>query len=1184
MPTKSKSNSRISSTVSLALSADQDQFTDESVDGTSVYYEESGGRDEIKEVEKSSRKDTASVRFWRAATTLVLLMTAFAVTFTTYKMLKAEEWETFETAFDQFSGTIADAAIDHQVALREGMLSLATTISLDAKKTNSTWPFVTVQDFEYYARHIRKQTRTEFVSYFTKVKGSQFEEFTAYANQHAKEWVEEGHMQQMGSLVRLQDPSGNHTYHPFISKLAFEQGKMKFVPEAPGQDEYIPIWQFSPSPVTYALVNWNGFSNPELYGMGKAQEILRTEAVFSPVRPYFSVPLTISEEEHQAYHSQLQESSHLNPHTFLGFPVLKDVGDPNSEIVAYLAAGQAWDVALLNLLPASVTGIYAVVKNTCNQSFTWEIRGQDPIYLGEGDLHQHTPMYDDMEVFVDLALHTNPKFTTTPGHCRYSMHVYPSDTFKSAYDSNTPEIFATVVAITFVVVALVFFTYDVFVQKRNTNLTFKAAQSSSIVTSLVPEHLRSRLEEQASRPVALRKSLKNYLSNGDMSNSSDDNTSSTHKPLADLFLNTTILFADISGFTAWSSSREPSQVFQLLESTYQVFDRLAKKHRIFKVETVGDCYVAVAGLPEPRADHALAAARFARAILGKFNLHTRTLEKKLGPDTCDLKLRIGLHSGPVTAGVLRGERARFQLFGDTYQVCSRIEGSGKPGRIHCSKETADLIRDAGKEGWLEKRPDGVTIHGRGTLETYWVTVERERAESMTSVASDSELMACSSYGPTIPGLDEKTRRLVDWNVEMLLSIMRQILAYRGSRDNRLQRRFSSVSLHSEDSDSESNSNTTPLDEVKEIIRLPEFNVKSSLARMDPSAVEIAPNVVAQLHHLVSKIATMYHNNPFHNFDHASHVVQSVTKLMSRIVEPAHLLEGSDDGSSQFAATLHDHSFGITSDPLTQFACAFSALIHDVDHYGVSNAQLVKEHDPLAQKYQRSVAEQNSLDLSWNLLMQDNYAQLRSFLLPNPNDLTRFRQLVVNSVMATDIVDKDLKNLRNARWDKAFQKGDSVHHVDASPRDEVNRKATIVIEHIIQASDISHTMQHWHVYRKWNQNLFEELYVAYLNGRMEKDPAEFWYRGEFGFFDFYIIPLTRKLKECGVFGVSSDEYLNYALKNRAEWEVRGEEVVASMIAECHQKYGVKKDPETPEQAPPELAYPPPAVKPFKVVEC
>ena len=81
-------------------------------------------------------------------------------------------------------------------------------------------------------------------------------------------------------------------------------------------------------------------------------------------------------------------------------------------------------------------------------------------------------------------------------------------------------------------------------------------------------------------------------------------------------------------------------------------------------------------------------------------------------------------------------------------------------------------------------------------------------------------------------------------------------------------------------------------------------------------------------------------------------------------------------------------------------------------------------------------------------------------------------------------------------------------------------------------------------------------MAYLNGRMDNDPATFWYKGEFGFFDFYIIPLTQKLKDCGVFGKSSDEYLNYAQKNRAEWELKGQSVIAEMVEECRQKYGVK----------------------------
>ncbi len=116
----------------------------------------------------------------------------------------------------------------------------------------------------------------------------------------------------------------------------------------------------------------------------------------------------------------------------------------------------------------------------------------------------------------------------------------------------------------------------------------------------------------------------------------------------------------------------------------------------------------------------------------------------------------------------------------------------------------------------------------------------------------------------------------------------------------------------------------------------------------------------------------------------------------------------------------------------------------------------------------------------------------------------------------------------------------------------NRKATIVIEHMIQASDVCHTMQHWQIYIDWNEKFFNECYQAFLNGRAEKDPSLNWYEGELGFFDFYIIPLAKKLKDCGVFGVSSDEYLNYALKNRQEWEDRGLEVVASLVEDTQAK--------------------------------
>ena len=230
-----------------------------------------------------------------------------------------------------------------------------------------------------------------------------------------------------------------------------------------------------------------------------------------------------------------------------------------------------------------------------------------------------------------------------------------------------------------------------------------------------------------------------------------------------------------------------------------------------------------------------------------------------------------------------------------------------------------------------------------------------------------------------------------------------------------------------------------------------------------------------------------------------------------------------------------------------------ALIHDVDHPGVPNAQLIQEKTQLAQFYKnQSVAEQNSVDLSWNLLADESYTALRRKIYANDAELRRFRALVVNSVMATDIVDKELKTLRNKRWEKAF----SETAGEDNTKDAVDRKATIVIEHLIQASDVAHTMQHWHIYRKWNERFFFECYKAYKDGRAAKDPSESWYVGEMGFFDFYIIPLARKLKDCGVFGVSSEEYLNYAQRNRKEWEERGQEVVQSMLENVQKEMGLK----------------------------
>jgi len=191
--------------------------------------------------------------------------------------------------------------------------------------------------------------------------------------------------------------------------------------------------------------------------------------------------------------------------------------------------------------------------------------------------------------------------------------------------------------------------------------------------------------------------------------------------------------------------------------------------------------------------------------------------------------------------------------------------------------------------------------------------------------------------------------------------------------------------------------------------------------------------------------------------------------------------------------------------------------------GVPNAQLVKEQAHVASLYKnKSIAEQNSLDLAWDLLMSREYRELQRTIFATQAELQRFRQLVVNVVLATDIFDPDMIRVRNSRWEKAF--GGASPDVVLSEEDGKNLKATIVIEYIMQASDVSHTMQHWQLFQKWNERLFIEIYSAYQVNRGDSDPSIGWYKGELWFFDNYIIPLAEKLKECGVFGAASDQCL------------------------------------------------------------
>ncbi len=180
--------------------------------------------------------------------------------------------------------------------------------------------------------------------------------------------------------------------------------------------------------------------------------------------------------------------------------------------------------------------------------------------------------------------------------------------------------------------------------------------------------------------------------------------------IVDSFPEVTVLFADLVGFTSMSARIRPKLVVKALDEIFTAFDELAEKHGVEKIKTIGDAYMAVAGLPLPNTNHALATADMALDMmeaLKQFNQSRQTA----------LEMRIGINTGPVIAGIIGRKKFIYDLWGDAVNTASRMESHGEPGQIQMTDTTQRLV-----EIDFMTTPRGpILIKGKGTLNTHWLT-------------------------------------------------------------------------------------------------------------------------------------------------------------------------------------------------------------------------------------------------------------------------------------------------------------------------------------------------------------------------------------------------------------------------------------------------------------------------------
>ncbi|KAL3917874.1 MAG: hypothetical protein SGILL_004507 [Bacillariaceae sp.] len=474
-----------------------------------------------------------SVKTARCCFLFLLLVAAGALAGVVYRVTSSEETQDFQAQFQNYGEEVISASNDNVIKAFEALETLSVTVTSFVKEqADNGYPtgFVKVPDTEHHFVKAKENANAYVIGFMPHISRKDYWLWHEFSTKN-QDWIAEANAAHGIDDPRFHD--NTTLFYPYIHDYEFF--------DANGEEVEL----------SYDIATC---SKPEA-----DQEVSLAEISESIVETRH-VPVEPKDYSEDYYVPVWQLTPPPHPDGGMGLGNFNLMFDPlfeqnfrDSQIVGTLSAVISWNFFFQDILVQGSEPVHAVFVNKCgNKKFTFLIEGNEAVFLGD-DIDAHDPKYNSMGLstsFADFAYSKEYLAGIDGDPCTYTLTVYPTQQMEDSYTSNEPLVYAMVVLGVFLCTALAFFMFDFLVHRHQKILSATAARQSALVASLFPKKIHMKLlaeAEEAAKQQRLtmgKAGLRKFLTeSSDVIKCPDEKS----KPIADLFPNTTVMFADISG-------------------------------------------------------------------------------------------------------------------------------------------------------------------------------------------------------------------------------------------------------------------------------------------------------------------------------------------------------------------------------------------------------------------------------------------------------------------------------------------------------------------------------------------------------------------------------------------------------------------------------------------------------------